>query len=162
MKSEYFKRNRSCCWIAFGVASIVCLSLLVGCVAIPIPTEDAVTAGRPVSEEQLTFIKVGSTTNDEVLDQLGQPQIVWEPARVFVYEWDIRDGVLIWAIGGGYSGAAGITDIRERHVFLIKFDDSGHVYRFEIAERPIFQSYGDFLREWAAEPVNKTHGVHAR
>lgn len=130
---------------------------LAGCIAIPVPTEDAVLSGRPVTEEQLAFIKAGETTKKELVDRLGQPQIIWEPAQVYVYEWDVRAGVLIWAVGGGYSGAAGVTDLLERNVFLIEFDDSDYVRRFEKSERPIFQSYGDFLREWAAGPIANTH-----
>ncbi|MDP3420531.1 MAG: hypothetical protein Q8R61_08150 [Thiobacillus sp.] len=125
---------------------------LYGCV-IPIPTpENKVLAGTPVTEEQLAFIQLGETTKENVLARLGEPQIVWEDAHIFVYEWEVRHGVLLWAVGAGYSGAFGAIDLRERYVLIIQFDDTDRLQRFERAIRPPLKSYGDFLREWVSKP----------
>lgn len=129
---------------------------LYGCV-IPIPTSDnKVLAGTPVTEDQLAFIQLGKTTKVSVLAQLGEPQIIWEDANIFVYEWAVRHGVLLWAVGAGYSGAFGATDLRERHVLIIQFSDTGRLQRFERAVRPPLKSYGDFLREWVSQPRSNT------
>ena len=127
-------------------------TMLSGCV-VPIPTpENKVLAGTRVAEEQLTFIELQETTKDTVLSRLGEPKIIWEDARIFVYEWEERRGVLIWALGGGYSSAFGAADIPARYVLIIQFGDTGRVQRFERTTRPALKSYGDFLREWANQP----------
>ncbi len=66
------------------------LSLLVlalaSCVMLPVPTrESKVLAGKPVTDEQLSFLKQQVTTTQEVVERLGNPNIIWEDGRVFVY-----------------------------------------------------------------------------
>jgi outer membrane protein assembly factor BamE (lipoprotein component of BamABCDE complex) len=133
-----------------ALASLCCaLVLQAGCVLLPIPMQERkVLAGTPVSEEQLLFLSPGVTTKSEVIDRLGDPDVIWEEARVFAYDWVMRQGILIWAIGGGYSGVAGATDLPKRYVLLIRFDDEDRVQRFERAVRPSNKGYGDFLEEW--------------
>lgn len=129
---------------------------LYGCV-IPIPTpENKVLAGTPVTEEQLAFMKSGVTMKESVLARLGEPQIIWDDAHIFVYEWEVRHGILLWAVGAGYSGGFGAADLRTRYVLIIQFDDTGRLQRFERAVRPPLKSYGDFLREWASQPRSDT------
>ena len=125
---------------------------LFGCV-IPIPNPAGnVIAGKPVTAEQLAFIELEKTTKEVVLKRLGEPQIIWEDARIFVYEWNVSHGVLIWAVGAGYSGGFGAVDITARQVLIVQFGDTGRVHRFERSTRPALKSYGDFLREWASQP----------
>lgn len=124
-----------------------------GCIAVPIPTpEHKVLAGTPVTEEQLSFIHLKKTSQTDVLVRLGSPYLIWEEARIFVYEWEMRQGVLIWAIGAGTAGGVGASDIPKRYVLLIEFDSEDRVERFEVVDRPPFKSYGEFLRGWAADP----------
>jgi hypothetical protein len=59
--------------------------------------ESKVLAGKPVTEEQLFFLKLQITTMQEVIEHLGNPNIIWENVRVFVYSWDMRQGILFWA-----------------------------------------------------------------
>lgn len=120
-----------------------------GCILLPIPTQERkVLAGTPVLNEQLVFLASNVTRKSEVMDRLGSPDVIWEEARLFAYNWVVRQGILIWAVGGGYSGAAGISDIPKRYILLIQFDDQDRVKRFERAVRPSYKSYGDFLKEW--------------
>lgn len=126
--------------------------LLQGCIVLPIPTpEHKVLAGKAVNPEQLAFLKPGITTKTEVMNRLGGPDAIWEDARLFVYEWAMRQGVLIWAISGGYTGAAGVEDLEKRYVLLIQFDGRDRVRRFEKVARPPLKPYGDFLKEWLAD-----------
>lgn len=120
---------------------------------LPIPTKDKVLAGTPVTSAQLDFLIPGVTTEQEVVRQLGRPNVIWQDARVYVYEWTMRKGVLIWAVGGGYSGAAGVENIEQRQMLLIQFDAKDSVKRFEKVTRPAFTPYGDFLKQW----LSKTH-----
>jgi hypothetical protein len=123
-----------------------------GCIVLPIPArEHVVLAGKPVTEDQLDFITPKVTTKSEVVARLGSPNVIWEEARLFSYDWEMRQGILIWAIGAHYSGAAGISDIPSHHMLLVRFDDQDRVQHFERAVRPPFKSYGDFLKEWIAD-----------
>lgn len=128
-----------------------------GCILLPIPTQERrVLAGTPVTNEQLIFLAPNVTTKNEVMDRLGSPDVIWEEARLFTYNWVVRQGILIWAVGGGYSGAAGILDIPKRYMLLIQFDDQDRVQRFERAVRPSYKSYGDFLKEWIGDSDKKS------
>lgn len=130
--------------------ALLCAALsLTGCIALPISTnEDKVLAGKPVAEDQLAFIVPKVTTKREVIDRLGSPDVIWEDARVFAYNWEMRQGILFWAISGYTTGAAGAEDIPRRYALLIRFDEQGRVERFARKVRPWSGSYGQFLQEW--------------
>jgi outer membrane protein assembly factor BamE (lipoprotein component of BamABCDE complex) len=130
-----------------------------GCIVLPIPTQEKkVLEGTPVAEEQLAFLVLGVTTKNEVTARLGSPDVIWEEARLFAYNWAMRQGVLVWAVGGGYSGAAGMSDIPKRYMLLIQFDEQDRVRRFERAVRPSHKSYGDFLEEWVGNSGKRSSG----
>lgn len=137
---------------------LFCLSLwIASCVMVPIPTkENKVLAGKPVSEEQLAFLIPKITTKQEVIARLGNPNVIWEDARVFVYNWEMRQGILFWAVGAYYSGGAGLKDIPKHYLLLIQFDELDHIQRFERAVRPLTQSYIDFLQEWLENAAAKS------
>jgi outer membrane protein assembly factor BamE (lipoprotein component of BamABCDE complex) len=136
------------------------LALQAGCVMLPIPTQEhKVLAGKPVSEEQLVFLTPGVTTQREVVERLGQPDAIWEEARLYAYDWVMRQGILLWAIGGGYSGAAGMMDLPRNYQLLIRFDDEDRVQRFERAVRPSLEPYGQFLERWVAGSGTKSSGA---
>jgi hypothetical protein len=116
---------------------------------VPIPTkENKILAGKPVHGEQLAFLTTKRTTKKEVIERLGSPSIIWEDARVLAYSWEMRQGILFWAAGTYYSGAAGMKDIPKHYLLLIRFDEKDRVQRFSRTVRPLTQSYSDFLKEW--------------
>jgi len=128
-----------------------------GCILLPIPTQEhKVLSGTPVTEEQLAFLVRNVTTKTEVTVRLGSPDVIWEDAHLFTYNWVVRQGILVWAVGAGYSGAAGISDIPKHYMLLIQFDDQDRVQRFESAVRPSYKSYGDFLKEWIDDSDKKS------
>ncbi len=123
--------------------------LLASCVMLPVPTpEDKVLAGKPVEDGQLSFIETEITTKEEVIERLGNPNVIWEDARTFIYSWDMRQGILLWAAGAHYTGGVGKKDIAKHYLLLIQFDEKGRVLRFARMERPWSQSYLGFLTEW--------------
>ena len=131
-----------------------------GCVFLPIPTQERkVLAGNPVTEEQLVFLDPNVTTKSEVMTRLGSPNVIWEEARLFAYNWEMRQGILIWAVGAYYSGAAGMLDIPKHYMLLIQLDDQDRVQRFERAVRPPYKSYGDFLKEWIGDSYKKSSEI---
>lgn len=116
---------------------------------VPVPTkQDKALAGKPVTEAQLSFLTPKVTTMGEVVERLGNPNIIWEDARVFVYHWDMRQGILFWAAGAYYTGSAGMENIPKHYLLLIRFDEQGRVVRFSRTTRPLSQPLADFLQQW--------------
>ena len=134
------------------VITLILLGMLLlsgGCMVLPIPTdEDKVLAGTPVSEQQLAFLTLNVTTRQEVIERLGNPSLIWEDARVFAYRWEMRQGILFWALSGYTTSAVGIHDIAKHYLLLIQFDEQDRVQRFARKVRPGSQSFADFLKEW--------------
>ena len=121
---------------------------------LPVPTqENKVLAGTPVNDEQLSFLEAKITTKEEVIERFGNPNIIWEDARVFVYAWDMRQGILFWAAGAYYTGGAGMKDIPKRYQLIVRFDEQGRVVDCARTTRPLLQSYADFLTEWLKNSV---------
>ena len=67
---------------------------------------------------------------------------------MFAYNWEMRQGILFWAIGGYAGGAMGAEDIPKRYVLLIRFDEQDRVERFGRTVRPASMSYGEFIQKW--------------
>jgi outer membrane protein assembly factor BamE (lipoprotein component of BamABCDE complex) len=113
---------------------------------VPVPwTEDKVLTGKQVTEEQISFLTPNVTTNQEVLERLGNPTVIWEDARVFVYNWAMRQGIVFWAV---YGSGFGTGDIPKQYLLFIKFDEQDRVQRFERAVCPMNRSYSECLTEW--------------
>lgn len=122
---------------------------LAGCIAIPVPlSEKKVLQGTPVSAEQIAFLQAGATTRAEAFERLGAPQFEWEDARVSIYQWDMRQGVLLWAVGAYSTGGVGVEDIPRHHLLLLEFDAAGRLVRHEKAVRPLLKSLPEFLLVW--------------
>jgi outer membrane protein assembly factor BamE (lipoprotein component of BamABCDE complex) len=136
------------CTGKFLVVLLCTAGLLHGCL-LPIPTkEKVVLAGTPVQDEQLAFLVAHTTTKEQVIDQLGNPDMIWEEANLFAYNWEMRKGVLIWAVAGQFSMAGGVSNIGKQYALLLRFDDKDRLTRFEKVVRPTSKSYGDFLKDW--------------
>ena len=137
-----------------AIPTLCVLLLLTSCIMIPIPTpESKILAGKPVTDEQLDFLNL-NPTKQEVMERLGNPSFIWEDKRIFTYNWDMRQGILIWAVGamtasGGAAGGGGVEDIPKHYLLLIQFDEQEQVMRWERATRPLYQTYIDFLQDWA-------------
>lgn len=93
------------------------------------------------------------TTMQEVLERLGNPTVIWEDARVFVYNWAMRQGIVFWAV---YGGGFGMGDISKHYLLLIQFDEQDRVQRFERAVCPMNRSYSECLTEWVGSAVQTT------
>ena len=137
------------------IVLLLCIALsLTSCVMVPLPTkEDKELAGKPVTKEQLAFLTPKMTMKQEVIERLGPPNVIWEDARVFAYNWQMRQGILFWAVGAYYTGDAGMTDIPKHYLLLIQFDEQDLVQRFERTVCPLHKSYSECLKEWAKKPL---------
>ncbi len=140
--------------LAFSRAAALGLALTflcAGCVVLPIPLpENKVLEGRPVKQEQLAFLTPTVTPKAQVLEKLGEPNVIWEEANLFGYYWNMRCGVIFWVAGGGGSADMGVVEVPKRYVFLIQFDQKDRVRRFEKVAHPVLTAEGEFLRQWIA------------
>jgi hypothetical protein len=91
------------------------------------------TRGR-ISPEGLHFIHLGTTSQEEVLLRLGEPDAVARESTVFAYRsWWVRG----YGATQGYVG----SDIGEE-VLLIAFADDRTVARYDIMKAPVLFSEG--------------------
>jgi WD40 repeat protein/outer membrane protein assembly factor BamE (lipoprotein component of BamABCDE complex) len=113
----------------------VCLVLVAaGCVAhFPPPAVK-------VQEKELRFLQLG-TTRDEVLQRLGQPNIL-STRRFSVYEWLSATGSEL--VVAGYAGGGGFTG-RNQSRLLVEFDDAGKLRHFAVAE---YHHAGGYFGLW--------------
>lgn len=79
-----------------------------GCIVLPIPTGD-IREGIPVKEDQLELLKIGITSEDDVIRFLGEPRFIWKEARLFGYDWEKSLFIILW---GGQG------DIRRQAVLV--------------------------------------------
>ena len=84
--------------------------------------------GRQISQEDLEFINVGSTTKSEVLERLGEPTALNE-ARFLVTEVESHRGIIII---GGPGQAGGFTLGGKSYRILLEFDENDIVTKFEL------------------------------
>ena len=118
---------------------------LSACIAVPIPQNH--DQGRVVKADPLT-IKVGATTEEDILLRLGDPDMILADKRVFVYEWDHIAWAVLWLIPFG-PGAGGVGEIPNHEMLLIRFDESGLAKQVDRTEMPRDVALPDFLRTWA-------------
>ena len=143
--------------IRLTILILLCSLVPTGCIMIPVPAPEKLLEGKEVEQEKLDFLVPNVTTKEEVIKHLGQPYLIWEEAHLFAYDWVMRCGYLLVAVGGGGGGAgvgggaADALDIPRCYVLLIQFDEYDRVLRFEKVVRSCFLSYGDFLKEWVCK-----------
>jgi hypothetical protein len=78
-----------------------CLSFHPGCLAIPIPQgyRNIETYGKKVEQTQLSFVVPGQTTKVEVIEKMGQPNLMLDDLGVMAYGWKMLVAYVPWAIG---------------------------------------------------------------
>ena len=84
-----------------------------------------------MTRESEELLEVGSTNREEVLLNLGAPDIVEGDESVFTYIWSTKAGILIcdvWPLTS--TGPISTTDHRLR----IEFDENGIVKNYEIEQ----------------------------
>lgn len=134
-----------------GTATLTALAaLLTGCIALPIPMgEGRVTEGREITRDQSAVIEIGGTSRETLLARLGDPEAVWEECGILVYAWDRVHLRILWVLAGPATAAAGLLDVPTHYLLLIQLDEAGRARRAERCVRPLTESFGDFLRDWA-------------
>ena len=101
---------------------------------------------RQVDAEALkAFLVPGATTRPEIIARISAPSRVWEERRVLVFSWEVVD----FALTVGAPMPRHVNESWGDHLLLIALDEDGAVKRYERAERPSTQGYGEFLRNFA-------------
>jgi hypothetical protein len=105
------------------------LLILFSSACMVIPTPEHRIAGRvPCDDEKTTFMVKETTSKEEVLLKLGEPDLVLNQEKIFVYRWEM---VAAYFIVGGY-GAGAIGPIQRPHFLIIEFNDKNIIIRHEV------------------------------
>lgn len=107
------------------------LLILFSGACVVIPTPEHRDHGRvPCDDEKTSFMVKDTTTKEEVLLKLGEPDLVLNHERIFVYRWEM---VAAYFFVGGYGSGTG-GPIQRPHFLIIEFDDRNIVSRHEVRE----------------------------
>ena len=109
------------------VLSVVAASLLAGCIPIKPPPGE-----KPFRSEQMSFVVIGETTRDEVLDKFASLDVPLYPTRfeedsVWVYRADRDTWQWLVCVGAGYSADCGIVGMMRNYFLKFDFDSEGRV-----------------------------------
>lgn len=97
------------------------------CVVIPTP-EHRIGGRVPCDDEKTAFVVKETTSKEEVLLKLGEPDLVLVHERIFVYRWEMVAGYFF--VGSYYAAAGG--PIQRPHFLIIEFNDRNVVSRHEV------------------------------
>jgi outer membrane protein assembly factor BamE (lipoprotein component of BamABCDE complex) len=137
--------------------AVVLSSLCSGCVVIPIPVkEKEVTAGRRVEKKETAGWRVGETTRQEVLQQLGTPYADFQDLNVIAYDWTVVSAIMLWAIGGQGGATGGVEKLKQEHLLLVGFDEADRVAKFDILHHN-FGSLRAQAQRWTVSAIS--HGA---
>lgn len=103
------------------------LLVLAGCIAIPTP-EHALLAGHgKITNKDLAPFKVGTTTREDVLLSLGEPDTISPDENIMTYWWRVISGYFCVAapFSGGYSGP-----FLKDYLLMFEFDPQSRLMRF--------------------------------
>lgn len=122
MHSRLIQRFVTITFIAFVV------TLLSGCVCVPVPTNLVVKYGKEINAKNVEFLRQPGATVDVVVSRLGTPTWMSSDRRAIAYSWATE---LEWKVVGVtlYGPGVGPTlemDARERALF-IAFDQNGYI-----------------------------------
>lgn len=125
--------------------SLFILLLLYSCLIVPLPSHRE--EGRVfIKPETIAFVVTGQTSREEILLRLGDPDAVALDQAVFIYEWTPTVGYA--AVGG--PGAAAVSNIQDKHFYLVAFGKDNKVIRHEIIKHNIDKKGNllSFIRNW--------------
>lgn len=106
------------------------LLLLCGCIYIPAHASKF-SVRAPIGKESLQFIKVGSTTREEVLLNLGTSDYFRDEESVFIWHWETQAKLYVLPVVYTYPVGSTVDVFRE-YELVIEFDDNGIVKHYEI------------------------------
>ena len=102
--------------------------LCAGCVSVTPEHVVGAFSRQPIEKDSLEFLEIGSTTREEVLLRLGDPDYAQENERVFVYQWVTKSEK---EIGWLDYREASKYETHRRYQVIIGFDHVGIVTTYE-------------------------------
>jgi hypothetical protein len=109
------------------LVSLLLILLSAACMVIPTP-EHRIAGRVPCDDEKTSFMMKDTTSKEEVLLKIGEPDLVLNREKIFVYRWEM---VAAYFFVGGYgAGAAG--PIQRPHFLIIEFNNKNIVSRYEV------------------------------
>jgi hypothetical protein len=105
-----------------------------GCIVVPVrvPTKTISASGETGKKLDVEFIKVGTTTREEVGHKLGWVDTGVKDDKLFLGRWADSSWGVAWAAGGGYSGAGGWNRSWTAHNLVLDFDEKGVVQQMSV------------------------------
>ncbi len=137
--------------------AVAAISFVAGACVAPVPTFEDPLQGIEIKPENLSFIRVGETTRDDVKAHFGVPSSIYcgSPpvlaTNLSAYEWDYRvDYDLVCAVPGAMGKCDEGDIVLSHHLLLIAFDDAGKVMAYELTTRSslIGPNHSDFICDW--------------
>jgi hypothetical protein len=112
------------------------LLLFTGCV-IFYPYANNLGARAPIDNRALGSLRIGSTTIEDVLFRLGEPEEHYEDPTIFLYHWTRLRGFHLFGVGPA-PGAVGGGNVEETTVYTLRvtFDDHAMVTRYRVTRVP--------------------------
>ncbi len=144
-------------------ASVLSLCLLTTGCLMPLPGSKEIegAAGAPEKKKiDLTFLKTGQTSRDEVLDKLGWANAWIKNRRLFLGRW-VSSREWIW-FAGSYTGAEGGSGRVKggMHDLLIEFDEEGLVQQVrEMPDSRLVQELHAWMVQAQEPPLDLSRAV---
>jgi hypothetical protein len=134
------------CLVRRCLLPVICvvLSAVGGCMVIPLP-EHGLHGGRgKIDKADLTFLKVSTTTREDVLLRFGEPDVVLYDQRVLAYRWEVNVGY--WFVFSEHSGSG--DSINKTYLLMLEFDEQGCLKRFQ-TKSSLWSMSRRTVEEWA-------------
>ena len=117
-----------CCRSSYPwIFPVVFLSLTSGCLLIPTDYHD-VGVRHNINEKTPDLFKPATSTKEEILLKLGEPDFASDDGRRIGYAWTKVKALLIVASTGG----SGVAEFKRSYVLQVSFDDCNRVSNFNL------------------------------
>ena len=125
-----------------ALRSMFLLSVLfscTGCFSFYASHLDNSSSRAEIDDQTLKSLIIGSTTIEDVLLRLGEPQEHYDAPTVFLYRWVWARNFLLFGAGGYTMGGTATGDTTE-YTLHILFDERNRVTRYKVSS-VILQEY---------------------
>ena len=144
-----------------NVVPLICVflgSLCVSCIVLPlrVATRTRAPSGTVRKTKiKVNFIQVGSTSREDVLNNLGWINTGIQEENLFWGRWTSSAWDVVWVVGGGYTAAGGSKRYWGNHNLFVEFDEKGLVKSYSVFnDGAILKRLCATLTQRMREPLN--------
>ena len=146
---------------AVGIA-LLCASCSGCIVPMRVPTKTISVSGETGKKLDLEFIKVGTTTREDVVQKLGWVDTGVKDDKIFVGRWAQSSWGVAWAAGGGYSAAGGWNRSWKTHNLVLAFDEKGAVQQMSLVpDKDIVNTLSERISKDPGSPLDLSVPIEA-